>query len=346
MKVAVAFVAVFALVAAQAPLDPLLADLQLDEAIFRNWTAAHGKVYTPEDYPIRFGIFVKNMERIAELRREHHSGSTLNSIQFGLTKFADLTFDEFKGMYLNYKPSGERPHAAVKYPTATVAAPSTVDWRKEKKVTPVKNQGQCGSCWAFSATEQAETQWAMMKSELVELSVQQTVSCDTVDQGCNGGDTPTAYKYMAGGVMTNKAYPYTSGNGDTGTCQDDPTKHVLKVTNFSWGTAPCYNSCDKQNLDELAANVAAHGPASICVNANDAWQFYLGGVMSSSCSHAYSDLDHCVQLVGYDTASPSYWLVRNSWGESWGEAGYIYVAMANNLCGIADEATFVEVAAV
>jgi len=223
-----------------------------------------------------------------------------------------------------------------------------VDWRQKGAVSKVKDQAQCGSCWAFSATEQIESAWFLAKGTLPILSPQQIVSCDKTDQGCNGGDTPTAYAYVksAGGLESEAAYPYSSGGGSTGTCKFKAASIVAKISGFSYATSPCSGSCKTQDEATFANNVAAKGPASICVNA-EAWQLYSSGVLSAKAcgGSAYTDLDHCVQLVGYNkpASGKSYWIVRNSWGTSWGYSGYIYVEYGTNACGVADEATFVTI---
>jgi len=234
-------------------------------------------------------------------------------------------------------------------PNVFVGNSTLVDWRTKGAITPVKDQGQCGSCWAFSATEQIESNWFLAKGSLPVLSPQQITSCDKTDLGCNGGDTPTAYAYVqkAGGIETEKAYPYTSGtSGATGTCKFAAGSVAATISGFTYAVNPCSDSCTKQDETTFAANVEAKGPASICVNA-EAWQLYDSGIISASAcgGKAYTDLDHCVQLVGLNlqnTNSP-YWIVRNSWGTSWGEQGYIYVAKGQNACGVADEATFVTI---
>jgi len=218
------------------------------------------------------------------------------------------------------------------------------DWRTAGAVTPVKNQGQCGSCWAFSATEGLESGWFLGGHKLVALAPQQLVSCDKVDQGCNGGDLPTAYKYIekAGGLESEASYPYTSGGGANSACKFNAKSIVASMKNWTYAIPPCYDTCKSQNEGNLQKAVAAYGPASICVNANP-WQFYTGGVMKASCPGGYSQLDHCVQLVGYHSSgSNNYWIVKNSWAANWGEQGYIYIQIGKNLCGVADEATFVK----
>merc|ERR1711916_379375 len=196
----------------------------------------------------------------------------------------------------------------------------------------------------FSATEETESMNALNGTVgLQKLSVQQVVSCDNVDGGCNGGDTITAYKYImqAGGLTSERKYPYTSGDGNTGFCQWSGGDIVAGISSYSFATPGCQSSCDNQDEDTLRNNLAATGPVSICVNA-EPWQDYMGGVMKGGCSHGYYDLDHCVQLVGYNAQEGNgYWIVRNSWNTNWGEQGYIYLEMGKNLCGVADEATFV-----
>jgi C1A family cysteine protease len=224
------------------------------------------------------------------------------------------------------------------------AAPDRVDWTETAgAVSPVKDQAQCGSCWAFSATEGIEA--GVFQTEGVvspPLSPQQIVSCDKSDGGCNGGDLPTAFDYVegAGGIDTEEDYPYSSQRGRTGRCLGSTP--VVTVTDYAYGVAPCEGgACSGQDEDGLKAALATYGPLSVCVNA-ETWNSYYGGVFTDACSGSYNSLDHCVQLVGYDAAaSTPYWKVRNSWGTSWGEGGFIRLPMGVNSCGIADEAMYV-----
>jgi len=227
------------------------------------------------------------------------------------------------------------------------SAPDSLDWTNTAgALSPVKDQAQCGSCWAFSATEGVESgvfQTSGVASPV--LSPQQIVSCDPNDGGCNGGDLPTAFDYVesAGGLDTEVAYPYTSLTGRSGHCSKTlPAAPVVSVTDYKYGVAPCEGgACSTQDEEGLKAALATYGPLSVCVNANT-WNSYYGGILQGECSGSYNSLDHCVQLVGYDaTASTPYWKVRNSWGTSWGEGGFIRLPMGINSCGIADEAMYV-----
>jgi C1A family cysteine protease len=265
---------------------------------------------------------------------------------FGITKFSDQFKDEFAATHFGYKRKAARATAEVlSVPTAGV--PASVDWRAKGAVTKVKDQGSCGSCWAFSATEEIESAVFMAIGKLPTLSTQQIISCDKVDQGCNGGDTVTAYKYVekAGGLDTASDYPDRSHlSGRTGHCTWDKEK-AAKVSGFTYATKPCDSgACKHQDEDALAAALVAKGPVSICVNAGGSgWQNYKRGVYSKRCSGASSELDHCVQLVGYDkSGAKPYWIVRNSWNTDWGIEGYMHLEMGKNLCGVADEATIVQ----
>jgi len=302
---------------------------------FMDFTRRFNKQYkSVEEFTQRYTNFLATLDRIEQLNAD---GSNVH----GITKFADLTPAEFKSMYLGFNP-GLKQKLPVLQPAAD-AAPSSFDWRSKGAVTPVKDQQQCGSCWAFSTVEEIESMNFLAGNGLMSLSPQQIVSCDTVDAGCDGGDTITAYQYViqAGGIELDSSYPYTSGNGDSGTCEVNSSKFVAKINGSYYATPSCDDSCDNQNEDLLATNLASTGPVSICVDA-EPWQTYSGGILtaSSGCSHDYSDLDHCVQLVGYNNGgSQPYWIVRNSWNTDWGIDGYIYVAKGQNVCGIADEAT-------
>jgi len=163
------------------------------------------------------------------------------------------------------------------------------------------------------------------------LAPQQIVDCDDSDGGCDGGNPPTAYQYVigAGGMETEKNYPYKVVNGD---CAFKSSLVYANISDWKYAT-------NEDDEGQLQANLVSYGPLSICVDAQY-WQDYQSGVMTGSECCWWCQLDHCVQLVGYDTtASTPYWLIRNSWGTSWGESGYIRVQSGDNACGLTDEAT-------
>jgi len=309
---------------------------------FLDYTTTFGKKYANlEEFVIRYNNYQASVARVEKLN------SGLDQPVYGVTKFSDMSADEFKSTMLGFKPNASARTRRHK-PRTVKAGPNNVtswDWRTHGAVTDVKDQGQCGSCWAFSTAEEIESSWFMGKGTLPILSEEQIVDCDTVDLGCSGGDTVTAYAYVkqAGGLETEAAYPYTAGGGMSGSCNVDG-QFAAQITGFAYATPPCTDSCDKQDEGTLASNLASKGPISICVDA-ETWQDYMGGVITDNCDHAYTSLDHCVQLVGYDftDSSNKYWIIRNSWNTNWGEEGYLRVAYGSNLCGIADEATIAEV---
>jgi len=321
------------------------------EQLFLSFKDMFNKQYaSEEEEERRFANFKASLVRIEKQNKEHMAAH--GTAVFGVNEFSDMTVEEFKREKLNRKPA---PRDLTKADVLTPATPlgdtTHVDWRNKGAVTAVKNQGQCGSCWAFGATEAIESQWYIHKHHLVELAPQQLVSCDTVDQGCNGGDSPSAYQYVeqAGGIMPEADYPYTSGtSGSNGQCMFNATEVAASITGFHYATQPCYDSCDNQDKATLTANVATQGPPSICVYA-ESWMDYTSGVFKGHCPHGYNKLDHCVQLVGFDmSGAEPYWTVRNSWGTNWGESGYIRISAddnvsGGNLCGVMDEATIPEV---
>jgi len=233
--------------------------------------------------------------------------------------------------------------------------PDHIDWRqKQGVVTPVKNQGNCGSCWAFSATETLESHFAISVSEDAPiLSPQQIVSCCDIPGagGCNGGLQEFAFNYTSKfGLTTNSNYPYTA---ETGTC--DTSKIESSVINSG------YVALKSNDYTQLMTAVATKGPIAIDVAAGGlGWQFYHGGVFSGGLFGCGFGVDHAVQLVGYGEdssilSSKMYWLVRNSWGSGWGEAGYIRIRRYGEgnepcgqgpqgtvcgLCGILSESTY------
>jgi len=337
------------------------------ETHFGKFMKKHRKVYESDDHLAkRLEIFCNNMKSVDE--KNEANGTPV----FGVTKFSDHTREEVS-VLLGRKnkatpPSTERDVRSPKLTGSRFAADATnVDWTKEGMVTPVKNQGQCGSCWAHSAAEQIESEWMLAGNAMWEFSVQQVNSCVKNCFGCGGGDTPAAYEYLMGlqkgeGLGSSAWAPYVesmteqcTGKRCTEACKDldidvlltksSLTGPFATVTGYDYATpaAASNGSGANQNMTLLAQNIATHGPASICVNAAN-WSDYTGGVMSqATCGgFAESDLDHCVQLTGYNAdANPPYWIVRNSWATDWGENGYIYLEYPANSCGLGNEATFV-----
>jgi len=276
---------------------------------------------TIEEYAKRLRIFSDNMEKVAEMNAAHVliNGEAV----YGITQFADLTAEEFKKTYLGYTPSNKtKVYTEVKL-DGPVA--NDIDWTQKGAVTPVKDQGRCGSCWAFSATAAIESYAELAGKGLKVLSAQQINSCDKRDGGCNGGNTETAYEYVkgAGGIETESDYPYTSGGGSTGSCKFQSSKIAVSISG--------YQSVGRNEAHLKTALNA--GPVSVCLAASS-WQHYSGGI-KSSCDN---NVDHCVQATGY--SGTSYWSLRNSWATSWGEHGYMRLAQGSDLCKVSDDITY------
>ena len=238
---------------------------------------------------------------------------------------------EFSNFFLTSDVSLKTPleerENVVKDLPSYVEGGDVVDWAGIL-TTPVKNQRQCGSCWAFSATEQFESDIMRELNTTIVLSPQQTVSCDKTSEGCRGGWTEHAYSYQqrAGGVETESDYPYTSWVGNSGSCKADESKFVAKHEG--------YTTVSGEN--NMASYVQTTGPLSVCLDAST-WNSYSGGVMKV-CGNS---VDHCVQAVGVLTGTGGYWKVRNSWGSTWGESGYIRLEFGSNTCDIDSDATYV-----
>ncbi|KAL3873003.1 hypothetical protein ACJMK2_036166 [Sinanodonta woodiana] len=267
----------------------------------------------------RFLIFCNNMKKAQKLK-ETDKGTA----QYGATIFADLTEDEFR-RYVG-KPwdlSANEGMRKAEIPVGPI--PDAFDWRDHNAVTPVKNQGSCGSCWAFSTTGNIEGQWAIKKKELISLSEQELVDCDKVDEGCEGGLPSQAYKEIIrlGGLESESEYQYKG--------RDEKCSFIQKDVKVFINDSVAISS----NENEMAAWLSQNGPISIGINAF-AMQFYMGGI-----SHPYKflcnpkNLDHGVLIVGFGTQSGKpYWIIKNSWGESWGEKGYYYVYRGDGVCGL------------
>jgi len=289
-----------------------------------NYKSKYGKVYaTANEEGNRFQIFKENFKRSQKMTaRDTHA-------TFGVTKFSDLTPAEFKAIYLM---NVTRP--AVAAPLAKVPRnpklPATFDWSSKGALTPVKDQGQCGSCWDFSATETIESVCFLAGYPLTQLSEQQILDCDSSDYGCNGGWPYNAYQYVigAGGIETEADYPYTAQDG---TCNFNSADIECTVASWKYVT---------QSQDENAMQnfCYSNSPLSVCVDA-EIWQTYTGGVITPS-SGCGNSIDHCVQITGWtQMGGVNAWTVRNSWGADWGMSGFIYVQIGSDICSIAEVVT-------
>jgi cathepsin F len=290
---------------------------------FSAFEKKYSKSYSsPAERAQRLAIFAENLQRVEAMNAEH------DGQVFGVTKFMDLSPEEFKAKYLNLKVPSTLPEAPVVDIKAKAPEdlPTEYDWRNNGSViTPVKNQEQCGSCWAFSATESVEAAWVLAGNTQSILAPQQIVDCDTGDSGCNGGYPSSAFEYIIknGGLDYEKDYPY---KGVDGSCK-------FKKADVG-GNIVSWHYVSQQASDEttkMLTYVAERGPVSVCVDAAP-WQYYTGGVLKT-CG---SSIDHAVQATGYGVQNGvEVWNVRNSWGEDWGEQGYIWLERGKNLCEIA-----------
>jgi cysteine peptidase B len=293
-------------------------------SMFEEFKTTYGRRYaTAAEESKRLSIFVENM-KIAAM---HQAANPLAS--FGANEFADLSAEEFKIRHSSDKFYAKAA-ANAKAPTALFteaqlkATAGSIDWRQKGAVVAIKDQGQCGSCWAFSTTGGIEGQWFLAGNTLTSLSEQLLVSCDTIDEGCNGGLMDNAFQWLInkhqGIVYTEASYPYVSGNGMVPKCQD--TGRTNGATIIGYTDLP-------HDETQMATWCATNGPISIGVDATS-WQTYRGGIMTNCQSY---QLDHGVVIVGFDdNNNPPYWILRNSWGTTWGEQGYIRVQKGSNQC--------------
>ncbi|CAL4952046.1 unnamed protein product [Urochloa decumbens] len=308
--------------------------------LFERWLSRHGKSYaTLEEKLRRFEVFRDNLEHIDETNHK------ARSYWLGLNEFADLTHDEFKSAYLGLAPhkqatsSSESNGASFRYEGVDAASlPKSVDWRKKGAVTGVKNQGQCGSCWAFSTVAAVEGINQIVTGNLTALSEQELIDCDTDgNNGCNGGLMDNAFSYIAhtGGLRTEEAYPYLM---EEGTCQKRGHGGRSESEKEQVVTISGYEDVPRNN-EQALIKALAHQPVSVAIEASGrSFQFYAGGVFDGPCGTA---LDHGVAAVGYDHDSI---IVKNSWGATWGEKGYIRMKRGtgkrHGLCGINKMASY------
>ncbi|KAA8524261.1 hypothetical protein F0562_010684 [Nyssa sinensis] len=299
----------------------------------QQWMARYGRVYKDADeMEKRFTIFKENVEHIESFNKAMNKPYKL-----GVNEFADLTNEEFIASRNRFKSHVCSPATtSFKYENVTTV-PSTMDWRKKGAVTPIKDQGQCGCCWAFSAVAAMEGITQLTTGKLISLAEQELVDCDTngEDQGCEGGLMDTAFQYIQQnrGLTTEANYPY---KGVDGTCNTNKeANHAAKISGYEDVPA---------NSESALLKAVANQPVSVAIDAGGSdFQFYSSGVFTGQCG---TELDHGVTAVGYgtDEDGTKYWQVKNSWGTGWGEEGYIRmqrdVDANEGLCGIAMQASY------
>jgi len=299
-------------------------DPSQQQFLWKQFKQEYHRSYDEIEEPKRFQVFIENLKIIDE-RNNAEAGSAVH----GINKFSDLSEEEFKSRYLTAvpNPGAQAGKVVLDYVEPYHGPSSLVDWTG-RFTTPVKDQGYCGSCWAFSATEQIESDAIRQLgvSTATLLSTEQVTQCTNGAFGCGGGWTETAYAYVknAGGLVSEAEYPYTSYYGITGVCNVNTNNAVVGISSYT----------TIKGESNMASYVQSTGPLSVCVDASN-WSSYSGGILTV-CG---TSVNHCVQAVGVDTSS--YWKVRNSWGTSWGESGFIRLAYGKNTCAITNDPTYV-----
>lgn len=307
------------------------------EAAFAEFVQTYGRRYDSEvEQKKRFDIFAGNY---AFINAENAKGN--NSYELAVNDLADQSPDEVASEHTGLGPlplesimnnSGLAYLGPHNY--SGMRLPKTVDWVKRGAVTPVKNQGQCGGCWSFATTGSLEGAWEIATGKLVSLSEQQLVDCSSRNHGCNGGNVDLALMYLEGTALcTESAYPYRAKQG---TCH-----HGCRDIGIPKGSIRGFHNVMPENLGALMEAVF-RGPVAVAIQADQkAFQLYHRGVLSRGCG---TKLDHAVLLVGYGVVqikskTMKYWLVKNSWGNSWGLHGYVRLERGfagPGVCGIKD----------
>ncbi|XP_043492580.1 cathepsin O-like [Polistes fuscatus] len=324
-----------------------------DMKLFENYVVRYNKTYrkNPTEYSDRFKRFQRSLRHIEKMNGLR---SSQKSAYYGLTEFSDMFEDEFlqKILYSDLSVRG-RKHVSSTYhhehhkrkernhlEKRAAGIPLKIDWRQKGIISPVKSQGSCGACWAFSTVEVVESMYALKNGTLYLLSVQEMIDCaKNSNLGCEGGDICSLLAWLKSTkspILPESNYPLTRMT-DTCKLKSANAKTLgIKVLDFT-----CDSFIDSE--EELLVTLATHGPVAAAVNALS-WQNYLGGIIQYHCDGAFTSLNHAVQIIGYDKSETiPYYIIKNSWGNAFGDRGYIYIAIGSNLCGIANQVSAVDI---
>ncbi|XP_072899130.1 cathepsin O-like isoform X1 [Hemitrygon akajei] len=323
-------------------LQPGRCSAQQPELESRNATAAPEKLFLQfvtkygRSYALGSPRFLQTYRVFQENIQRHYSmnlissnlSSGSNSAIYGINQFSDISPEVFRAKYLGSKPMPLPKFISLLKDSKKPALPSKFDWRDKNVVNSVRNQGSCGGCWAFSVVESIESAVAIKSGKLKTLSAQEVIDCSYKDAGCSGGSPVSALKWLnqsKARLVEESIYPFTA---KTGTC------HYFPKSTFGVSIRNYRAYSFRYNEEELMQKLLEWGPLVAVVDAVS-WQDYLGGIIQHHCSH--EEPNHAVVITGYDkTGDIPYWIIRNSWGTSWGINGYVYVKMGKNVCGIAD----------
>jgi len=299
---------------------------------WHNYKIVHQKSYGSQE-TVRRLIWEANLKYINKHNEEAANGE--HTFTLAMNKYGDMTGEEFGAMYNSYNATKVmQAQKSVAFVKSGLSVPKNVDWRKEGYVTPVKDQGQCGSCWAFSTVASLEGQHFKKTGKLVSLSEQNLVDCSRAEGnlGCDGGLMDQGFDYIQKhGIDTEESYPYKARDG----------KCKFSKENVG-ATLRSYTDVESGDEEALTEAIAKNGPISVAIDAShSSFQLYSEGIYNERrCSS--TRLDHGVTAVGYGTNEDGdFYIVKNSWAEIWGMKGYIMMSRnKNNQCGIATQASF------
>ncbi|XP_054166568.1 procathepsin L-like [Oppia nitens] len=323
--IVLAFLLISGAIAVPVPQQEIESQWKLFKQQFRSGSDLYT---TEEDEAYRRTIFEDTYRQIVRHNNEADQG--LHTYWMGINQFSDLTTKEWERQWLSSIITSNVSSESIEF---NGDLPSSVDWRNKGLVAPIKNQGQCGSCWAFAAVAAVEGQYAKKHGHIQTLSEQNIVDCNHQTDCQRGGNSEMAYNTITreGGIESEQDYPYTSGRTQrVGTCRFQRALSKANIQRFS-------STSGETGIQQAVANV---GPITVYIDASgNGFRNYRSGVYSGPCSS--TQLNHAVTAIGYGTeGSQPYYIIRNSWDTTWGDRGYVKIYRGRNTCGVATEGTW------